>query len=64
MLTLGVRVGEYIQIGDGIKVTVVKSKNESLRLRIDAPREVEIYRGDVIEKQLKEGKRVREIKSL
>ena len=50
MLVLGVNVGEYVQIGENIKVCVTKQKNDNLRLSIIAPKDVKILRGDVIEK--------------
>ncbi|GCD09015.1 carbon storage regulator [Clostridium tagluense] len=53
MLVLGRKPGEYIMIGDNIKVKVVKSENGDLRLAIDAPREVTITRGEVWEEQQK-----------
>ncbi len=43
MLMLGVSEGDYIMIGDSIKVRVVKTGNV-FRLGIDAPRELEIAR--------------------
>jgi carbon storage regulator len=49
MLVLGRKPGEYIMIGDNIKVKVVRSENGDLRLAIDAPREVTITRGEVWE---------------
>lgn len=49
MLVLGRRIGEYIMIGDKIKVQVVKSKDGDLRLAIDAPKDVEIVRGELLE---------------
>ena len=54
MLVLGRKPGEYIMIGDNIKVKVVKSENGDLRLAIDAPREVTITRGEVWEEMQKE----------
>lgn len=53
MLVLGRKPGEYIMIGDNIKVKVVKSENGDLRLAIDAPREITITRGEVWEDQQK-----------
>jgi len=53
MLVLGVNVGEYVQIGDDIKVGVTKHKNDNLRLSITAPKDVKILRGAVIEKDRK-----------
>lgn len=50
MLTLGVKVGEYVQIGDNIKVCITRGHSELLKLRIDAPKEVTILRGEVLER--------------
>ncbi|RMD04336.1 carbon storage regulator [Clostridium autoethanogenum] len=51
MLVLGRKPGEYIVIGDNIKVKVVKSEAGDLRLAIDAPRDVKITRGEVWEEE-------------
>ena len=53
MLVLGRKPGEYVVIGDNIKVKVVKSEAGDLRLAIDAPREVKITRGEVWEEEQK-----------
>ena len=50
MLTLGRKPGEYIVIGGNIIVKVLKT-NEGLRLAIDAPKDVPIFRGELYEKQ-------------
>lgn len=47
MLALTRKVGERIVIGDDIIVTVVGIKGDSIRLTIEAPREVKIYRGEI-----------------
>jgi len=47
MLVIGRRPGEYVVIGDSIKVKVVRSSKGDLRLAIDAPPEVSIVRGEV-----------------
>jgi carbon storage regulator len=49
MLVLGRKPGEYIMIGDNIKVGVVRIDGE-LRMTIEAPRELLILRGEVYEK--------------
>ena len=49
MLVLGRRPGEYVMIGDKIKVQVVKSKEGDLRLAIEAPKEMQIMRGELLE---------------
>lgn len=51
MLVLGRKPGEYIMIGDRVKVEVVKSKEGDLRLAIDAPKDVPIVRGEIYEKK-------------
>lgn len=47
MLALTRKIGERIVIGDNITVTVVDIKGDSIRLAIDAPKEVRIYRGEL-----------------
>ncbi|MGN2339640.1 carbon storage regulator [Clostridium cagae] len=51
MLVLGRKPGEYIVIDNKIKVAVVRTEEGNLRLAIDAPREIEIVRGEVYEKR-------------
>ena len=52
MLVLGRKPGEYVMIGDHIRVEVVKSKEGDLRLAIDAPKEVAIVRGEIYEQMM------------
>lgn len=47
MLALTRKVGERIVIGDDIVVTIVTVKGDSVRITIDAPKEVKIYRGEI-----------------
>ncbi|MDW7675275.1 MAG: carbon storage regulator [Bacillota bacterium] len=49
MLVLGRKPGEYVMIADKIMVKVVKSENGDLRLAIDAPKNINIVRGEVYE---------------
>ncbi|CAM4002007.1 carbon storage regulator [Alkalicoccus chagannorensis] len=51
MLVVGREPGEYIVIGDDIKVRVVKNKKGQLRLAVEAPDHVSIVRGEVYEEQ-------------
>ena len=51
MLVIGRKPGEYIMIGDNIKVKVVKSEQGDLRLAIEAPKEIPIIRGEIYEQQ-------------
>jgi carbon storage regulator len=49
MLVLTRKVGEKIQIGDGITVTVLDVKGARVRIGIDAPGDVRIVRGELLE---------------
>ena len=47
MLALTRKPGERIVINNDIVVTVVEIKGETVRLAIDAPRSVSIFRGEL-----------------
>ncbi len=47
MLVLNRKKGESIHIGDNIQVTVVDVQGENIKIGIDAPREVSIYRQEI-----------------
>lgn len=47
MLILTRRVGETLMIGDDVKVTVLASKGNQVRIGIDAPRDVEVHREEI-----------------
>ncbi len=49
MLILTRREGQAVQIGDNITVRVIELTDGSVRLAIDAPREVSILRTELIE---------------
>jgi carbon storage regulator len=46
-LVLGRKPGESVLIGDGIRVTVIKTEDSQLRLRIEAPKDVRIMREEI-----------------
>lgn len=48
MLTLSRRVGERLYIGEGICVLVTRMGRGQVRLAIDAPRHLAIYREEVM----------------
>ena len=50
MLILTRRLGEGIQIGEGITVKVVDVKGKHVKIGITAPNEVPIYREEIYEK--------------
>lgn len=47
MLALTRKVGERIVIGENIVVTVVSVKGDSVRITVDAPKDIKIYRGEI-----------------
>ncbi|MFW5742159.1 MAG: carbon storage regulator CsrA [Spirochaetota bacterium] len=49
MLILARRVNESIVIGDDIRVTVIDIKGDQIKLGIEAPRDVKVYRREVYE---------------
>lgn len=54
MLTITRKVGEFIQVGDDIRICVKEIRKNQVRIAIDAPVEVKIYREEVYEKVLAE----------
>lgn len=49
MLVLTRKPGEKIMIGDGIVITFLESRGgEGIRIGIDAPRDIEIKRGEIV----------------
>lgn len=49
MLILSRKKDEKVMIGDGIEVTVVEIRGDSVKLGIAAPRDVKIYRAELLE---------------
>ncbi len=47
MLVLTRKPRQQIMIGDEIKINIVEVQGDSVRLAIDAPRNVRIYRGEI-----------------
>ena len=56
MLVLTRKPGEKIFIGDNISLTIVEVKGDSVRIAVDAPREIKIYRGEIYEAIIAENK--------
>lgn len=48
MLVLSRKLGEKIVIGENIVVTVVKIDRNQIRLGIEAPAEVSVYRSEIV----------------
>ena len=56
MLVLTRKAGEGIVIGDDIKITVVEIKGGGIRIGIDAPQDMKIYRQEVYDRICQENK--------
>ena len=63
MLILTRKPGESLYIGDNVKVTVVEIKGHQIRLGIDAPNELRIYREEIYLQILEENKQAAEAAS-
>ncbi|EJO5349277.1 carbon storage regulator [Clostridium botulinum] len=51
MLVLGIQTGESLNIGENIKLSFIKVKENTVRIAIDAPREIPILRDGVENKE-------------
>ncbi len=49
MLVLTRRAGESIRIGDNITVRVLEARGSQVRIGIDAPEDIKIYREEIYE---------------
>ena len=47
MLVLSRKINEEIVIGENVKITVLQIKGNSIRLGIDAPKDIRIVRGEL-----------------
>lgn len=47
MLILTRKIDESIIVGDNIKITVIEIQGDSVRIGIDAPRELSIHREEI-----------------
>ena len=54
MLVLTRKIGESLAINDDIRITVLEMKGKTVRLGIEAPADVKVYRQEVLVNILKE----------
>jgi len=57
VLTVTRKEGQSIVIGDGIRITVKTIKGRQVRLAIDAPKEVPVYREEIYQEIVSENER-------
>ena len=56
MLVLTRKTGEKIFIGDDVYITVVDVKGDSVRIAVEAPKSVKVYRGEIYDAIIAENK--------
>jgi carbon storage regulator len=49
MLVLTRRNGESIKIGEDIEITVISSKNDQVKIGIKAPKNIDVFRKEILE---------------
>ncbi|QTD41183.1 carbon storage regulator CsrA [Sporosarcina sp. Te-1] len=49
MLVLSRKVNETIKIGDEIEIRIIEVKGDTIRIGIEAPKNVEILRGELVQ---------------
>ncbi|OZU14475.1 hypothetical protein CCO48_02455 [Salmonella enterica subsp. enterica serovar Altendorf] len=54
MLAFTRRWGEEIHIGNDIVVKIINSYGKQVRVSVEAPKDVKVFRGEVIKRQEKE----------
>jgi carbon storage regulator len=64
MLILTRRIGESLQIGDNIKLTVLSVRGNQIQIGIDAPPEVPVHREEIYERLKREQREGGDDKSL
>ena len=50
MLVLTRKAGEVIRIGDDVRIVVLRSRSDELKLGIDAPQSVRVYREEIYQR--------------
>ncbi len=57
MLVLTRKPGQQIMIGDSIIVNVVEVQGDNVRIAIEAPKEIKIFRGEIYKAIMEENKK-------
>jgi len=61
LLTFTRKPGQMIRIGDEIRITVKQVRGRQVRLMIEAPRSVPVYREEVYEQIVEENERAAKV---
>ena len=56
MLVLSRKIGQQIMIGQDITIKIVDVQGENVRIAIEAPKEIKIYRGKIYKAIVEENK--------
>ena len=56
MLILSRKIDEKIQIGDDITITIIDIHGEQVKIGVEAPKSIKVFRQEVFEAILKENK--------
>ena len=56
MLVLSRKIGQHIMIGQDITIKIVDVQGENVRIAIEAPKEIKIYRGEIYKAIVEENK--------
>ncbi|QDP41279.1 carbon storage regulator CsrA [Radiobacillus deserti] len=62
MLVLTRKIGDSIQIGEHIEVKVLSIDGEQVKLGIEAPKDVDVFRHEIYEQILEENKQASQMK--
>jgi carbon storage regulator len=62
LLTFTRKIGQKIRIGDQIRITVKEIKGRQVRLVIEAPKEVRVFREEIYEQIAAENERAAQVK--
>ncbi|HOX92086.1 MAG TPA: carbon storage regulator CsrA [Spirochaetales bacterium] len=60
MLILSRKINEKLVIGDGVVISIVEIRGDQVKLGIDAPKNVKVFRQEVYEAIQEENKRAAE----
>lgn len=63
MLVLTRKTGETIKIGEDIEITILSVKNDQIKIGINAPKNIEIFRKELLEQISEENVQAATVKS-